>query len=55
MTVFAWVMDLAHIDLDDELAASFAKYSTTLADQGLFIVVSKYLKGYGNSKQCCEL
>ncbi len=55
VTAFVRVFDLGWIELDDEVAASFAKYSAALANQGLVVSVAKYLEGCGDSKECCKL
>jgi len=55
VTVFARALDSARLELDDEVAASFAKYSAALADQGLLVAAAKYLKGCGDARECREL
>eukprot|EP00578_Thalassiosira_sp_NH16_P006546 CAMPEP_0181106352 /NCGR_PEP_ID=MMETSP1071-20121207/16486_1 /TAXON_ID=35127 /ORGANISM="Thalassiosira sp., Strain NH16" /LENGTH=1086 /DNA_ID=CAMNT_0023189753 /DNA_START=165 /DNA_END=3425 /DNA_ORIENTATION=+ len=52
VTVFMQAMDSSH-ELEDDVANLFAVYSKALANQGLLVAASKYLKG--ETQECKEL
>lgn len=54
VTVFAQAMDSSQFQLDDDVANLFADYSKALAEQGLLVSASKYLKGC-DTQECKEL
>ena len=53
VTVFTQALDSSQA-LDDDVAGLFAEYSNELANQGLLVSASKYLKGC-NTQECNEL
>jgi len=55
VTVFTQALDSSELELDDDVAKLFAKYAESLANQGLFVAASKYLKGCGDTQECKEL
>eukprot|EP00579_Thalassiosira_antarctica_P000907 CAMPEP_0201876878 /NCGR_PEP_ID=MMETSP0902-20130614/8436_1 /ASSEMBLY_ACC=CAM_ASM_000551 /TAXON_ID=420261 /ORGANISM="Thalassiosira antarctica, Strain CCMP982" /LENGTH=1129 /DNA_ID=CAMNT_0048404213 /DNA_START=68 /DNA_END=3457 /DNA_ORIENTATION=+ len=54
VTVFTQALDSSQVELDDEAANLFAEYSKALANQGLLVAASKYLKGC-DTQECKEL
>ena len=54
VTVFAQAMDSSQYQLDDDVANLFANYSKALAEQGLLISASKYLRGC-DTQECKKL
>lgn len=54
VTVFTQALDSSQIQLDDDVANLFADYSKALANQGLLVAASKYLKGC-DTQECKEL
>ena len=54
VTVFMQALDSSSRDFDDDVANLFAIYSKALANQGLLVAASKYLKGC-NTQECKEL
>ncbi len=54
VTVFAQAMDSSQYQLDDDVANLFAAYSKALAEQGLLVSASKYLRGC-DTQECKKL
>lgn len=54
VTVFTQALDSNQVQLDDDVANLFADYSKALANQGLPVAASKYLKGC-DTQECKEL
>lgn len=53
VTVFTQALDSTQVEFDGEVAKLFAEYADALANQGLFVAASKYLKG--GAQECKEL
>jgi protein transport protein SEC31 len=54
VTVFAQAMDSSHYQLEDDVASLFSDYSKALAEQGLLVSASRYLRGC-ETQECKEL